>query len=226
MRMIDPRQPLAAIQQQREFRRQRRKPRFALQHREKLGAQRRRIEQGRRIAAGSGADHHVAHIVGGGSSCSATLAASRRASAPEQARGHASTSAAINAASCPLRTPRTCRFARLVSSITPAACRALASAISLRLRRAQFAAGQLDPADSAIARGDDAQQPRTRRGPRRRGRVRQNEGGRSLIQDGHRVERRAKARASRAGGLAAASVHPARCWLARTVLPAGLLAGR
>ncbi len=94
------------------------------------------------------------------------------------------------------------------------------------LRRAQLAAGQFDPADPTIARGDDAQQPRTRRGPQREGRVGQSSGGRSLIQDGHRVERRATARAAAQAGVAAASVHPARCRLARTVWPAGLLAGR
>jgi hypothetical protein len=63
------------------------------------------------------------------------------------------------------------------------------------LRRAQLAAGQFDPADPTVARGNDAQQPRTRRGPQRKGCVGQSSGGRSLIQDGHRVERRATARA-------------------------------
>jgi hypothetical protein len=55
--------------------------------------------------------------------------------------------------------------------------------------------------------------------------VEQGSGGRSLSQDGHRfsVARRPEQAARR---IAAASVHPARCWLARTVSPAGLLAGR
>lgn len=94
------------------------------------------------------------------------------------------------------------------------------------LQRAQLATGQFDPANPPIARGDDAQQPRTRRRPQHESRVGQSSGGRSLIQDGHRVERRATARASRKAAIATASVHPARCRLARTVWPAGLLAGR
>jgi hypothetical protein len=55
--------------------------------------------------------------------------------------------------------------------------------------------------------------------------VEQGSGGRSLSQDGHRfsVARRPEQAARR---IAAASVHPARCWLARTVSPAGLLARR
>ncbi len=64
MRMIDLRELFAAVEQQREFRRQRCEARVVLQQREQFSAQRRRVDQRVRIAAGGGADHHVADVVG------------------------------------------------------------------------------------------------------------------------------------------------------------------
>jgi hypothetical protein len=195
MRMIEPGKALTPIQQQREFRRESHETRVGLQQGEQFGAKRSRVEQRKRIAPGKRAHHHIAHIVRSAESrCVQSVC-----------RGPGQRTGDIRCAARPHR-PKTCIDQRRdqcrlvpVSHAAHLQIRAIGQLDHTGrmplahvgnhqgLRGAQLAAGQFDPANPPIARGDDAQQPRTRRGPQHLGRVGQSSGGRSLIQDGHRV---------------------------------------
>jgi hypothetical protein len=88
---------------------------------------------------------------------------------PASGPSPASTSASINAASCPARTPRSCRLARLVSSITPAACRSEASAIALASSACNTPPGslmrQIPPSSAATMRIQESTGLASRDGP-------------------------------------------------------------
>ncbi|CAJ3898966.1 Uncharacterised protein [Burkholderia pseudomallei] len=156
MRMVERGEPFAAVEQHREFRRQRGAARLGLQHREEARGERRAVDERVGVAPGRRAEHHVAHVVARGRARLERRRARAVHQRPEprvdQRAARARLAAGLHAAHLQVRAIGRLDHAR--------AERARDGRDRARLRGGERAARQLDSAQAAVARGDDANEPR------------------------------------------------------------------
>ncbi len=145
--MFEHRQGLAAIQLHGELGRQRMKARIILQRGEDLPRQWAGVEQHLRVDTGAGAEHQVAHVVTGGV-----------ARAQARSQQHRDQGILLGADPANLQVGAVGRLDH------PAGIGLGRVSHGVGLGRADRTAGQLDPANAAIQRLDNTQQPRTSRG--------------------------------------------------------------
>lgn len=195
VRVIEHRQPFAAVEQQSELRRKRREARRVLQHVQDFARQRSRIVRRIRVTAGAWIRHQIADIVGGCeplAQCNVTsdiavfprLAELRAEARPQQSLDERGRFARTHATQLQVRPVREFDDARCVrfGGIRKGKC----------LIGAQFAARQLDATKPPVARVDDAGQGRTGGKPWGRGRsVTQGQGSVSVARPSGASEGRA-----------------------------------
>ena len=169
VRVFEHRQGFAAVHLNGEFGRQPMQRRGVLQQSEQRGGQRPGVEQGLRVEAGGGAEQQVAHIVGG--------RVARAEIGGQQALDQLGLLAGQYAANL-----QVAAVGQLQHTAGAALGRLCDGACLLA---AEYAAGQLDPADTAIQRLNDTQQA----GARARAWVGQVGGGWTVAQQVHQQQR-------------------------------------